>query len=104
MARFDFYANPIADQRRVVPYWLDIQSDFVDAFATRVIVPLLSSSAAGAVTGRLNPQFDIEGRSVFAETQNMTAVPLRLLKKPAGSLRAQQAVIEDAIDFLFRGY
>jgi hypothetical protein len=25
MARFDVYANPIADQRREVPYWIDVQ-------------------------------------------------------------------------------
>ena len=35
MARFDVYQNPIAEQRRTVPYWLDIQSDFVESLQTR---------------------------------------------------------------------
>ena len=104
MPRFDFYANPIAEQRRAVPYWLDVQSDFADALATRVIVPLRAASGTNAATERLNPRLQVEGRDLFVETQNLTAVPLRLLKKPLGSLRDQRIAIENAIEFLFRGY
>ena len=40
MARFDVYQNPIAEQRRTVPYWLDIQSDFVESLQHGVVLPL----------------------------------------------------------------
>ena len=56
------------------------------------------------VTQRLNPCFEIEDRVVYAETQNLAAVPRRLLKKRITSLQAQQPQLEDAVDFLFRGY
>ena len=104
MARFDVYQNPIAEQRKTVPYWLDIQSDFLESLQTRVVLPLRLRSDESLATQRLNPCFEIEDRMVFAETQNLAAVPRRLLKKRIASLHAEQPQLEDALDFLFRGY
>jgi toxin CcdB len=104
MARFDVHPNPIAEQRRSIPYWLDVQNDFVESLSTRVIVPLRARTPETPMTARLNPAFDVEGKAVFAETQSMTAVPLRVLKRPVASLREHQADIENALDLLFHGY
>jgi toxin CcdB len=104
MARFDVYQNPIAEQRKSVPYWLDIQSDFLESLQTRVVLPLRLRTDESLATQRLNPCFEIEDRMVFAETQNLTAVPRRLLRKHITSLRPQETQLEDALDFLFRGY
>lgn len=104
MARFDVHVNPIAEQRRAVPYWLDVQNDFVEALSTRVIVPLRMRAQDLPITERLNPLFQIEGKQVFAETQSLVAVPLRVLRKPVASLREHQTDIENALDLLFHGY
>jgi toxin CcdB len=104
MARFDVHPNPIAEQRRSIPYWLDVQNDFVESLSTRVVVPLRTCTPETPLTDRLNPAFEIDGKAVFAETQSMTAVPLRALKRPVASLRAHQTEIENALDLLFHGY
>jgi toxin CcdB len=104
MARFDVHPNPIAELRRAVPFWLDVQNDFVESLTTRVIVPLRARAADTPLTERLNPAFDIDGKAVFAETQSLVAVPLRVLKRPVASLREHQADIENALDLLFHGY
>jgi len=104
LARFDVHPNPISDQRRSIPYWLDVQSDFVEALSTRVIIPLRLQTEHTPMTDRLNPVFRVEGKLVFAETQSMVAVPLRVLKRPIASLREHQSDVENALDFLFHGY
>lgn len=40
MAQFDVHANPIAESRKRIPYWVGIQSDFLRRFETRVVLPL----------------------------------------------------------------
>ena len=104
MARFDVYQTPIADERRHTPFWLDVQADHLQALATRVILPLRRMSARQQVTQRLNPEFDVEGTRVFADTANIGTFPLALLRRPVASLRQERLAIDDALDFLFAGY
>ncbi len=86
------HQNPIAEH---ADRWLDIR--FVESADTG------RSQAAHRVARDTASHFEIE-RVVYAETQNLTAVPRRLLKKRITSLQAQQPQLEDAVDFLFRGY
>ena len=44
MARFDVYANPASSDRSNIPYFLDVQSDFLAQIETRVVVPLYLAS------------------------------------------------------------
>ena len=67
-------------------------------------MPLRLQSDHTPMTDRLNPAFRVEGKLVFAETQSMVAVPLRVLKRPVASLRDHRSAIENAFDFLFHGY
>ena len=55
MARFDVYANPEAAERRLTPYFLDVQNDFIHAVSTRVVVPLRRESVFGPRARNLNP-------------------------------------------------
>ena len=104
MARFDVYPTPIADERRHTPFWLDVQADHLQPLATRVILPLRRTSARQQVTQRLNPEFDVEGTRVYADTANIATYPLALLRRPVASLRNERFAIVDALDFLFAGY
>jgi toxin CcdB len=103
MARFDVYTTPFADERRAVPYWLDIQADHLSHLVTRVIVPLRRASAARPPMPDLNPQFEVDGVAVYLDTANVAGFPKALLKRPLANLRAERLAIEDAIDFLFTG-
>ena len=39
MARLDVYANPEASERKLTPYFMDLQNNHIDHLATRVVVP-----------------------------------------------------------------
>jgi toxin CcdB len=104
MARFDVYATPIRDDRHHTPYWLDVQADHLGTLATRVIVPLRKVTAKLSLSERLNPEFVVDGITVFADTANLGTFPHNLLRKPIANLRAQRLAIDDALDFLFSGY
>ena len=44
MARFDVFANPSVAERKHTPYFVDVQNDYIDALATRVVIPLRRES------------------------------------------------------------
>ncbi len=104
MARFDVYPTPILADKATVPFWLDVQADFLHDLGTRVVVPLRRTRGQPALKARLNPVFTIERAEVFADIANIATFPARLLRRASGNLREHAFVIEDALDFLFRGY
>jgi toxin CcdB len=56
------------------------------------------------LSDNLTPVFTIKGHDFLLETPKMSAVPVRILKKPVISLASKQAQITAALDFLFQGY
>lgn len=104
MARFDVYATPLAAERKHTPFWLDVQADHLQGLATRVIVPLRRVSARHPISQRLNPEFDVDGARVYADTSNIGTFPLALLRRPVASLKQERLNIDDALDFLFTGF
>jgi toxin CcdB len=104
VARFDVYPTPIAADKGNVPFWLDVQADFLHGLGTRVVVPLRRRRSKEVLKDRLNPVFTVERIEVFADIANIAAFPARLLRRASGSLAGHALVIEDALDFLFRGY
>ncbi|MEC8849135.1 MAG: CcdB family protein [Pseudomonadota bacterium] len=99
MARFDIFRND-----DVEGYLLDVQSDLLSDLNTRVVVPLLTRSAAPSPAQRLNPVFEVEGAEVIMGTQFMAAVPEAELRIKVGNLGAQQLEISAALDMLFLGF
>ncbi|MFC4259739.1 CcdB family protein [Marinobacter lacisalsi] len=85
MARFDIFEN-----RDGAGYLLDVQSDLLNGFNTRVVVPLLPKSSAPSPAQRLNPVFSIEGQEVVMATQYMAAVPEGELRSGVCSLAERQ--------------
>jgi toxin CcdB len=104
MARFDVYTNPDSSERGTVPYYLDIQNNFLDAIQTKMVVPLHLAQRLDVRVRNLNPVFEIKGKSVVMNTAGMGAVPAGELRRPVGNLAAQQLEITDALDTLFGGY
>lgn len=104
MARFDVYTNPIAEDRRHTPFWLDIQADHLQALGTRVIVPLCRIAPKRPLKQRLNPEFVVEGTAVYADVANIATFPLALLRRPVSTLKHERTAIDDALDFLLAGF
>jgi len=104
MARFDVYANPDADDRTVIPFMLDVQSNHLGGMDTRVVVPLFASARFRTRLPALNPTLEVAGKTVVMDTASIGAVPLTDLRRPIANLAQQQFDIQDALDTLFAGY
>lgn len=104
MAQFDVYRNPDASSRRRVPYLLDIQSELLDALATRVVVPLRSIESSQALRmERLMPVFEVEGHAVSMDTPQLAGVMRAAVGERVASLEASRHAIVAALDVLITG-
>jgi toxin CcdB len=98
MARFDIYKGS-----RGKGYLLDCQSDWLDEFGSRVVVPLMPITAVKTVS-RLNPVFEIDGQQHIMSTHLIFATPLERLGQSVGSLAHQHFEIIAALDTLIGAY
>ncbi len=99
MARHDVFPNPGGTGLLV-----DVQSDLLQAMATRVVVPLVPRETAPAPATRLNPVFTIQGAPYVLLTQSLAAVPITLLRQPVETLAGDADTITQALDMLFHGF
>jgi len=104
MARFDIHPNPIAEDRPVFPYVLEIQSDLLYRFAQRVCVPLVRPGLIPGLTERFNPLITVDDESVHLHPLGIAVFYVGELRDGVGSARAQALEIETALDMLLRGY
>jgi toxin CcdB len=105
MAQFDVFPNTDAESASVIPYVLDVQSNFLDRLSTCIVIPLATPEVLDTLPIlRLNPSLSIDGKAVVALTQDMAPVPRRLLRRPVANLSPQREEILAALDFLFTGF
>ena len=97
MARFDLHRT---DGGLVV----DVQSDLLDPFSTRVVIPLVALAAAPQAPRRLNPVLDVAGSPLILATHLLAALPCAELGAPVGSLAPEHDRIGAALDMLFLGF
>jgi len=98
MARFDVYKS--GNARGLL---LNIQSDLLDEFGSRVVVPLLPAEDMQSVS-RLHPVFVINDERYIMSTHLIFAIPVDRLGAKIGSLAQEDLVITSAVDTLLSGY
>jgi toxin CcdB len=98
MARFDVYKGAKAGG-----YLLDCQSDLLDEFGSRVVVPLLPIAEVKTAS-RIHPVFVIDDNPYIMSTHLIFAIPLERLGSRVGSLAQDDLTITSALDMLFSGY
>ncbi len=98
MAKLDVYRTQAGD------HLVDVQSDLLDHFHTRLVVPLLDPVQAPQAIARLNPAFSINGQLLVFYPQFALAVPVAELTHRVTSLAEHQFTITGAIDMLLSGY
>lgn len=98
MARFDVYKS--GNARGLL---LDIQSDLLDEFGSRVVVPLLPAEDMQSVS-RLHPVFVINDERYIMSTHLIFAIPVDRLGAKIGSLAQEDLGITSAVDKLLSGY
>lgn len=99
MSRFDIYTSPDGSG-----YIIDLQSDFLNAYTTRVIAPLIPEQEFGVSATHLNPIVVIEDERHVLLTHFLSSVPVTLLKRPVSNIANQADEITRALDLLFQGY
>jgi toxin CcdB len=103
MAQFDVYRNPDPATANFTPYLLNIQADLLDHLATRVVIPLLTHDALKPAA-RLNPLFEIEGKSYILATASLAAIRSQDLGDFVTSFSTYRDDIIAAVDFLVTGF
>ncbi len=104
MARFDVYANPMRSERRHTPYFLDVQNNYIDHVATRVVIPLRKESLFGPRAKHIHPLVQVGELSCVLDTSTLGAVPLAELSAPVAHLGHERDAIQAALDTLFGAY
>jgi len=103
MSQFVVYANADAGSKRQIPFWLNVQSDLIDATGSRVMVPLITLERAGKALAGLMPELPVAGKRMVMDTVQITNVPMQMLGKPVGDLSGERLAILGAIDMLISG-
>jgi toxin CcdB len=103
MPQFDVYRNPNPTTEDEIPFLVDIQSDLLDPLATRVVIPLVKSSAMPKPARHLNPVFRVREEPVVLSTAELAGVSRRALGETVGSLAEHRDEILRAVDFLLSG-
>ena len=103
MARFDVYQNPDAEDRKYVPYFLDIQNTYLE-IGTRVVIPLHASAQFVHNVRNLNLELTVQGKQVVMNTSALGSIPISDLHRPVANIATQQSTIQNALDTLLGGY
>jgi len=99
MARYDVFAGRVEGN-----YLLDVQSDLLDNFKTRVVVPLLPVATVPPPMRKLHPIFEISGRKLVMATHLIATVPASELGESRLNLAKHHDDIVAALDLLFQGF
>ena len=99
MPRYDVFASRIEGN-----YLLDVQSDLLDNFKTRVVVPLLPIATVPPPMRKLHPIFEINGRKLIMATHLIATVPASELGETRLNLTKHHDDIVAALDMLFQGF
>ncbi|RUV87484.1 plasmid maintenance protein CcdB [Mesorhizobium sp. M1A.F.Ca.IN.022.07.1.1] len=100
MARYDAFAASGIEGG----YLLEVQSDLLDNFKTRVVVPLLPLASAPPPMRRLHPVFEINGRKPVMATHLIATVAATELGENRFNLAKHHDEIVAALDMLFQGF
>lgn len=103
MAQYDVYPNPSRMSADGIPYVVVIQSDLLDALATRLTMPLSELDAATKVPTALCPVIVVKGRRLHALAHYAAPLPAKLLKRPVDNVAPQANALVSAMDAVLSG-
>jgi toxin CcdB len=99
MARYDVFAGRIEGS-----YLLAVQSDMLDQFKTRVVIPLIPIAMTPSPMRKLHPIVEINGRKLVMATHLIATVPAGELGESRLNLARHQDDVAAALDMLFHGF
>ena len=103
MAQYDVFSNPSRQSAEGIPYVVVIQSDLLDALATRLTIPLAVADPLAKVPTALCPVIVVKGQRLRALAHFAAPLPAKLLRRPVDNVAAQAAALVSAIDAVLSG-
>ena len=103
MAQYDVFPNPSRSAADSIPYVVVIQSDLLEALATRLTVPLAELNFAGKVPTALCPVITVNGQRLHALAHYAAPLPAKLLRRPVDNVATQGSALVAAIDAVLSG-
>lgn len=103
MAQFDVYANPSDSAAHGIPYVVVVQSDLLDALATRLTIPLATVEFANKSPDKLCPIVSVNGQRLRALTHYTAPLPTSSLRQIVGNVAAHASELVAAIDVVISG-
>ena len=103
MAQYDVYVNPSRSVADGIPYVVVIQSDLLDALATRMVMPLAITNASIKSPTALSPVVMVKGQRLNALAHFAALMPTKLLRKPVANIAAQGSALVAALDTVLSG-
>lgn len=98
--QFQVFRNPYPESTEAAPYFVVLQSDRFNRYATIVVAPLVADNAA-AKARLFHPRFEIEGQTYAIDMLQIGAMPRRDLGPPVATLDRYRVI--DAYDALISG-
>lgn len=103
MKQFDVYSNADTDTNRAYPYFVDVQSEILDALNSRVVIPLTTALPEKLLPNTICPIVEVNGDQHYLLTYQITTISKSFLKKHEGSLLLNRTDIINSLDFLISG-
>lgn len=103
MAQFDVYPNPSASAQHGMPYVVVIQSDLLEALATRLTMPLATEAWAGKTPEKLCPTITVKGERLRALAHYAAPLPTRSLRQAVDNVGLQSSALVAAMDVVLSG-
>ncbi len=103
MAQYDVFANPSRSGAEGIPYVVVIQSDLLDALATRLTIPLAVPDASAKVPTQLNPVITVNGKRYHALAHFAAPLAAKALRRPVANVSAQASALVAAMDTVLSG-
>lgn len=104
MSQFTLYKNENKNSKKIYPYLVDVQNDFLDELNSRIVIPLSPHTILNKTNAKkLCPIIDVNNEQFVLLTHQMTSMPKSMLKKKIASLENLRYEILGAIDFLVTG-
>jgi len=103
MAQYDVFPNPSNSAKDGIPYVVVVQSDLLDALATRLVIPLAKLSFVGQVPAALCPAITVKGQLFNALAHYVAPLPVKQLRRPVDNVAAQASALVAAMDVVLSG-
>jgi toxin CcdB len=103
MAQYDVFTNPSGSAAEGVPCVVVVQSDLLDALATRLTMPLAVLDVATKVPTALCPVIMVKGQRLHALAHYAAPLPAKALRRPVENVASQASALVSALDAVLSG-